>query len=146
MRSAPQSNICRAVARCTERSRAQRGRTTLAKSAFQIRSWIWPILAIPTLPYAFLTRGLWSFRGCPPESLAYPGHPAPTPPLSYGIFLITIVWAWFAVWCAASIAIHRRLEARSRRWLRALSWAVPITVSLLTPVAPIFFVALATLC
>ena len=107
---------------------------------------VWIVVGLPALPYLLMTYGLWSFLGCPPESLDYPGHPAPTTPVSGSVVLMAGIWAWFLVCSVASLAVHRWLHARPERWLRVGSFVVPAMVSVAALVVCVMFVALATLC
>ena len=104
------------------------------------------VVGLPALLYAFMTRGLWRFPGCPPESLEYPGHPAPSTPREGSLVLIALLWGWFALCAVASVALHRRLHARPERWVRVISFVVPAVVSLGAPIPGLVFLALATLC
>jgi hypothetical protein len=104
------------------------------------------IVSIPALPYLFMTFGLWGFPGCPPESLDYPGHPAPRVPLAATLWIIGFIWAWFILWCGASLLLNHLLHARSRPWVRMSSWVVPLILTLTTPIPCVLLVTLATLC
>jgi hypothetical protein len=104
------------------------------------------VVGLPALPYLLMTRGLWRFPGCPPESLEYPGHPAPSTPREFSLVLIACIWVWFAVCAGASVGAHRWLHARPERWLRVVSFVVPVAVSLGAPIPCLAFVGLATLC
>ena len=107
---------------------------------------VWILIGLPALPYLLMTRGLWSFPGCPPESLDYPEHPAPRMPVSGSLFLIVGTWVCFVVCSAASLAVHRWLYARPVRWLRVVSFVVPAAVSVGATIGCVIFIALATLC
>jgi len=106
----------------------------------------WALVGLPAVPYGLVTRGLWSFLGCPPQSLAYPGHPAPVAPISGSLALIATMWVWFVVCGAICLLVHRALYARPGLWLRALSFLAPGAFSLAGALAGLVFVSLATLC
>ena len=46
------------------------------------------VVGLPALLYVLMTLALWRFAGCPPESLEYPGHPAPSTPREASLVLI----------------------------------------------------------
>lgn len=120
--------------------------TMLGKRFVGAKLCIWPVVLAPAVLYVFLTRGLWRFPGCPPDSLAYPGHPPPILPIDYSVALIFVIWAWFALWCGTSLFIFARFRGRRQRWVRVLSWIGPVVVSMATPIPCIVFVTMATLC
>lgn len=107
---------------------------------------VWLVVGLPALLYYLVTVGLWRFPGCPPGSLDYPGHPAPSTPLGFSLVLIACIWGWFTVCSGVSVLAHRWLRARPERWLRVVSFVVPVAVSLGTPIPCLAFLALATLC
>jgi hypothetical protein len=108
--------------------------------------WVWPIGLLPALPYAFVSMAVWRFPGCPPESLAYPGHPAPSLPLAGSVEIVGLMWLWFFVWLAASVGVHVLLRGRESRTANVFSFIVPAAVTLTTPFAVLFGLAIATLC
>jgi hypothetical protein len=106
----------------------------------------WLLVSIPALLYVPVTMGLWRFPGCPPDSLEYPGHVPPTPPLAPSLILIACIWVWFVACAAASLLVHGWLRRRPQRWLRVASFVVPGLVALASPVPCLMYVALASLC
>ncbi len=107
---------------------------------------IWPVIGLPALPYAVFTSVLWKFPGCPPESLEYPGHPAPSVPLAASVVLLIVLWSWFCVWALASVGVHLLLRKRPSLLARVSAFAVPSVITLTTPLGAMFALAIATLC
>jgi hypothetical protein len=93
-----------------------------------------------------MTRGLWSFLGCPPGSLDYPGHSAPIPPISGSLVVIVGIWTWFSICSAASMGVHRWFYAQPERWLGVGTFVVPAGISVGASAICIVFAALVTMC